>query len=284
MKKLLAVICAATLLLTGCGGSQDGDKPGNNFSGEIVKLGMITHLNTDENKMYDILSAIEEKTGLKERHLPKFFDNLKQMQMAVDSGTVDQISLYKCVADYLVATNDKYETIDNPALNKIGNMFCFAVRKDDTAIKADLDRALEGMKSDGTLDRLVKEYITDVKADNVPKVEIPHVDGAETIKVGVTGDLPPLDLIMPDNTPAGFNTAMLAEIAKRLNRNIEVLQVESGSRAAALTSKMIDVIFWVVVPFGNSDMPSDIDKPAGIELSTPYFKDTITQIKLKSDK
>ena len=100
----------------------------------------------------------------------------------------------------------------------------------------------------------------------------------------MTGDLPPLDLVLADNSPAGFNTAMLAEIAKRLNRNIEIVDIDSGARAAALTSKLIDVVFWVVVPFGNSDIPSDIDKPAGLELSAPYFKDTITHIKLKDTK
>ena len=288
MKKFLAALCAATLLFTGCGGGEQvaQDRPANNFSGETVKLGMISRLNTDESGMESILAKIEEKTGLKDKqhNQPKFFDNLKQMQMAIDSGTVDQISLYKSVADYLVATNDKYEIVENKALSKITDVFCFAVRKDDTALKADLDKAIDAMKADGTLDRLTKEYITDVHSENVPKVEIPKIDGAPTIKVGVTGDLPPLDLIMPDNSPAGFNTALLAEIAKRLNRNIEVVQIESGARAAALTSKLIDVVFWVVVPFGNDDIPADIDKPEGLELSTPYFKDTITHIKLKGDK
>ena len=288
-KAFLSCVLAGALL-TGCGGGTeqvDQDKPANNFSGETVKLGMISRLNADESKMENILSKIEEKTGLKDKqhNLPKFFDNLKQMQMAIDSGAVDQISLYKSVADYLVATNNnKYEVVENTALSKITDVFCFAVRKDDTALKADLDRVIGEMKSDGTLDRLVKEYITDVHSENVPKVEIPHFDGAPTIKVGVTGDLPPLDLVLADNSPAGFNTAMLAEIAKRLNRNVEVVQIESGARAAALTSKLIDVVFWVVVPFGNDDIPADIDKPEGLELSTPYFKDTITHIRLKHDK
>ena len=100
----------------------------------------------------------------------------------------------------------------------------------------------------------------------------------------MTGDLPPLDLILADNSPAGFNTAMLAEIAKRLGRNIEIVQIETGSRSAALTSKLIDVVFWVIVPLGNNKIPIDIDKPEGLELSNPYFQDNVALIKLKSDK
>ena len=242
---------------------------------------MITRLNTDETAMDGYIAKTEEKVGIKNvHHLPKFYDNLKTMQLAVEAGEVEQISTYKSVANYLIAGNDKYELVDNKSLEMISDVFCFAVRKDDAALKADLDKTLEELKADGTLDKLTKEYISDVKADNVPKVDLPTIDGAESIKVGITGDLPPLDLILADNSPAGFNTALLAEISKRLNKNIEVVKIESGARAAALTSKQIDVIFWAILPV-NEDIPSYIDKPEGVELSTPYFKDNVTHIQLK---
>lgn len=286
MKKFLATLCAAALLLTGCGesGQQGVDKSDNNFSGKEVQLGMSTRLNTDESKMDRLIAKIEESVGIKDTHnRPKFFDSLQQMQMGIDSGAVEQISLYKCVADYLIATNkDKYEIVPNNALNKINDSFCFAVDKDNTALRDELNTAIDAMKSDGTLDKLINTYITDVKADNIPKVTIDKIDGAPTIKVGVTGDLPPLDLIMPDGSPAGFNTAVLAEISKRINKNIEIVNITSGARAAALESKLIDVVFWVIVPIGNSDIPADIDKPQGLEISKPYFKDHIEHIKLKN--
>ncbi len=287
MKKFFMTICAAALLMTGCGGGTEQaavDKPANNFSGATVKLGMITPLNADEQKMEGVLTSVLESFGVKDtRHLPKFYDNLKTMQMGIDSGNVEQISVYKCVANYLVAGNDKYELVPNNALEKINYSFCFGVRKDDAQLKADLDKAIDAMKSDGTLDKLVAEYITNVKPDNIPAVEIPKLDGAETLKVGITGDLPPLDLITADNSPAGFNTAMLAEVSKRINRNVELVHIESGARAAALNSKLIDVVFWTIVPLSDK-IPADIDKPEGMELSQPYFKDSVAHIKLKSSK
>ena len=286
MKKFFVTICAAALLMAGCGGSEQTavDKPANNFSGATVKLGMITPLNADEQKMEGVLTAVLESFGVKDtRHLPKFYDNLKTMQMGIDSGNVEQISVYKCVANYLVAGNDKYELVPNNALEKINYSFCFGVRKDDAQLKADLDKAIDAMKSDGTLDKLAAEYITNVKPDNIPTVDIPKLDGAETLKVGITGDLPPLDLITADNSPACFNTAMLAEVSKRINRNVELVHIESGARAAALNSKLIDVVFWTIVPLSDK-IPADIDKPEGMELSQPYFKDSVAHIKLKSSK
>ena len=282
MKKFLATICAAALLMVGCGGEKIEDKQ---LSAEF-RLGIVTRLNTNEEKFGSVLDEVAEKFGVKgTKHLPKFYDSLKLMQLGIESGEVEAISTYKSVADYLVVNNSKFEITPNEALNKLSDSFCFAVRKDDTQLKADLDKAIDEMKADGSLDKLINDYITNVdKGQEPPAVEIPTIDGAQTIKVGVTGDLPPLDLILPDNSPAGFNTAMLAEISKRLGKNIEILQIETGARAAALNSKLIDVVFWVIVPFGNDDIPSDIDKPEGLELSKPYFKDDVAVIKLKDNK
>ena len=290
MKKFLATLCAVALLLTGCGGGGGEDKPAvdkpdNNFVAAELKPGMATRLNTNEENMGSVLDGVAEKFGFKgQKHLPKFYDNLNAMQLGIESGEIEAISTYNCVAEYLVANNDKFEIVPNEALNKLSDYFCFAVRKDDTALKAELDKAIAEMKSDGTLDKLINEYVTNVaKGQAPPAVEIAKIDGAQTIKVGVTGDLPPLDLVLADGTPAGFNTAMLAEVSKRIGKNIEPVQVNTGARAAALTTKVIDVVFWVILPVGQ-EVSIDIDKPEGLELSAPYFKDDVAVVKLKENK
>ena len=286
LAKVLLSCVLAGALLTGCGETKMADKPANNFSGKEVQLGMLSPLNMEEGAMGDVIDKIEDATQPREvKHLPKFFDNLNAMQMAVESGQVSEISLYGSVATHLAERNDKFEVVPYPSLNKISYSFCFAVRAEDKQLKADLDKIVEEMKADGSLDKLIDKYITNVsKGQDPPAVEIPTIDGAETIKIGITGDLPPLDLILPDGNAAGFNTAMLAEVAKRLNKNVKLVHVTSGARAAALTSKVIDVVFWAVVPFGNDMIPANIDKPDGLELSTPYFRDNVALLKLKDSK
>lgn len=281
MKKIFAAICAASLLLTGCG--QDGGGAEKKDSqATIIKLGMISHLNASEKQMEEYLFKVQEKTRAKViNHVPKFYDNLNLMLLGIDSGNVDVISTYKSVADYILANNNKFEIVQSDWIKGLNDNFCFAVRKEDVQLKNELDKVIGEMKSDGSLAKLINDYIT--KVDNKqtpPAIEIPKFEGAETIKVGVTGDLPPLDYVTADGKAAGFNTALLAEIAKRLNKNIEIVDIESGARAAALNSDQIDVIFWAVIPVGEF-MPANIDKPDGIEFSTPYFNDEITHIKLK---
>jgi ABC-type amino acid transport substrate-binding protein len=53
-----------------------------------------------------------------------------------------------------------------------------------------------------------------------------------------------MDYVAADGTPAGFNTAVLAEIGNRLGKNIEIVVVDSLGRAAALASGAVDAVFW----------------------------------------
>ena len=276
----------AGALFTGCGGG--GDKPAAEKpaapAGEKgdIKLGMIRHLNATEQRMDEILKMVQEDSGVKVTHyVPTYYDSLNLMQMGIESGSVDQISLYKSVAEYLIANNDKYENVPELTLKTLNDNFCFAMRKEDAALKADLNKALDEMKADGSLEKLATEYIVNVDKGQVPPaVEIPMTDGADTIKVGVTGDLPPLDYVSADGKASGFNTALLSEIAKRSGKNVEIVDIDSGARAAALSSKQIDVVFWVTVPTMEK-VPADLDKPEGVELSNPYFKDSVEHLQLR---
>ena len=58
-------------------------------------------------------------------------------------------------------------------------------------------------------------------------------------------DVPPIDYIDPSGTPAGFNTAVLSEMGRRLGKNIELVQVYSSiRRSLALSSGTADAAFW----------------------------------------
>ncbi len=278
LKKILSLVAAgvfAGAVFTGCG----GDNGGTNKANDELRIGMITTLNASEKKVDEILKMVQEKSNVKiMNHTTTFYKDLSTMQMGLDSGSVDEISTYQCVSNYLLARNPKFEVVDKHGMS-LSDSFCFAIRKDETILKQNIDNALEAMKKDGTLDKLIKEYITDVKENDPPSVNIPHIDGAETLKVAVTGDLPPLDLVLANGKPAGFNTALLSELGKRLNKNIEILNIEGAARAAALTSQQADVIFWAIMP--TDDRPKDIDTPEGTILSEPYFTDKIEHLTLK---
>ena len=278
MKKFFALIMLITLLMTGCGGDSGGEGKLIDKDAGKVKLGMITRLNASEENFGEFMNKVEDTLDVKiSSHVPVFFDNLNAMQMALQSKKIDEISTYRSVARYMIAKDPQFVVLKDHSLEFIDS-FCFALRDDETELQNSLNMAIKDLQVEGTLDRLTKEYITDINAETEPPaVEMPHFDGAETIKVAVTGDLPPLDFISADGKPAGFNTAVLAEIGTRLQKNIELVEIESGARAAALNSKQVDVVFWAIVPVSEI-IPTDSDKPDGVILTEPYFKDKIVHM------
>jgi len=210
----------------------------------------------------------------------KYFDKMNDMQLALESGQIEMLSTYQNVADYMIKRSADKEIL--PSERHLEDSFCFALRKDDTILKNELNKAIKEMTADGTLNKLAKQYISDLKdSAEPPVVPITKIDGADTIKVAVTGDLPPFDLVLPDGTPAGFSTAVLAEISKRIGKNIELINIDSAARASILTSNGANVVFWVSVPKDSTLLPNNIEQPEGIAVSEPYYHDTITHIGLK---
>lgn len=266
--------------MTGCGGekpsapAQDKDK---------ATIGVISHLNASETEYNGIMQKLEQSYRPSKANLSaeyKFFDKMNDMQMALDAGQIDMLSTYQNVAAYMIQRNDNMETI--PSEKILSDSFCFALREGDTALKSDLDKAIKDMMADGTLANLARQYIVDLKnGAEPPVVPITQIDGAETIKVAVTGDLPPFDMILADGSPAGYSTAVLAEVSRRINKNIELVSVDSGARASILTSKGADVVFWVAVPKDSTLLPTDIDQPEGIGISEPYYHDNVAHVGLK---
>ena len=280
-KKFLVALLSAALIftLTACGSEEKSDV--EKYS---VKIGMLKYMNVGEQQFNDFMKKIAETFSLKiTPHEVVFFDNLNSMQMAYNAGQIDEISTYTSVAYYLAARNPNVAVLKDHTLEFV-DAFCLAMRESDEDLFQQVDGAVKKMRDDGTLENLEKKYIKDLKAGEEPEaVEIEKFEGADTIKVAITGDLPPIDLILADGKPAGFNTAVLSEIGKRLQKNIELVQIESAARAAALESGRVDISFWAIVPMSEI-IPANADKPDGVVLSTPYYRGTIIHVGFDGEK
>ncbi|MBQ3434053.1 MAG: transporter substrate-binding domain-containing protein, partial [Selenomonadaceae bacterium] len=138
-------------------------------------------------------------------------------------------------------------------------------------------------RADGTLQKLIKENITELAGDDPVAATIPKIDGAETLKIAVTGDMPALDCILANNTPAGFNVAFLSELSKRINKNFEIVSIEAGARGAALSSGQVDILFWVMGTYDQDGkaLPYPLDDMKGVAISIPYMMDSRVGVALK---
>ena len=264
--KLLVVVLALSLLFCSfMSALADGDK---------VSIGVLSLLNLSEE---DYLNYTKARIDVIQYMLKEgaveilragagnpddsniqivFYDDLTTMLLGLNAGDIQKMEVPQSTAEYLCAMNDTLamdlkftnSSIDDflwVLSNRIGEDYAFMMLEENEALRGDFNAAITSMQEDGTLDRLIQEHITDVISSGEIKPVLPEKkDGRETLTVAVTGSLPPMDYVAADGSYAGFSTAVMAEIGKRLDKNIELVTVDSVGRAAALASGAADVVFW----------------------------------------
>lgn len=185
----------------------------------------------------------------------RYYDSLNAMLMALQAGEVNAIQVPYYTGKYLCSANnnlmmrveyhpEKATEITDWALSILSDGYSFMMKEENAALLDAFDAQISAMKEDGTLQKLIDEHIIKASDGGEPVAIAFEKFEGDPIKIAVTGSLPPMDYVAADGTFAGFNTAVLAEIGKRLQRNVELVQVDSVGRALALSEGAVDVVFW----------------------------------------
>ncbi|MBQ7214355.1 MAG: transporter substrate-binding domain-containing protein, partial [Synergistaceae bacterium] len=216
---------------------------------------------------------------------PKFYDSLVRMQMAMNRGEINEMILPDFVADYLMRVSKSYARSCVSSSGKMG--LCFGFTKDNKALADQWNNALSYLRNNWKLAELEKKYIKEFPRDDQydyvygidqrrrdqkkrqDRITFEKFPGAPTVRVAVTGDLPPADFISEEGLPAGYSVAVLSEIGKLLKVNIVTVSVSAGARTAALVSGRADVVFWYEVNKQSNIQP---DVPDDVLLSDPYLE------------
>lgn len=263
MKKIFALSLITVLILVSCA------------SAEVV--GILGKLNVSEEQFRkdlkenfnnDVRTSFFTNEEMSKNREYRFYDSLMMMQLALAKGEIQSISVPDCIADFMVESDNSYN-IKGFIQLRYPVVLAFGFTGKNALLHHLFNQALYSMENDGTLGKLILKYVNTIGTTRPQTVSIPKIDGAKSVKVALTGDLPPIDYVAEDGTPAGFNTAVLAEISRRLKINIEIIQVEAGSRASALISGRADCSFW----FEGYSKGSEItfDAPEGLIFSKPYY-------------
>lgn len=286
MKRLFGLLLLLVMLLTcaGCGGDKE-TAPATPGEKQASKAGALMPIGLDEEAYKRWTESIAEYEGQPAGYVNSsqvtFFDNMNSMIMALKSKQIDRFAAPGRVGAYIVARNEDFKLIDNNYKPILG--YSMAMQEQSAAEIETINDAIIAMKEDGTLARLIKENITDLGGGDPVATQLPVIEGAETLKVAVTGDMPALDCILADGTPAGFNVAFLGELSNRINKNFELVSVEAGARGAALSAGKVDVLFWVLGTYDQEGktLPYPLDNMKGVAITVPYMMDNRVGVVLK---
>ena len=263
LKKLCVFLAVMAMVLTSCSAFAAPFKLGMLMPGKLVT--------GDTDKPQDISDIVLWKLyrpGHEANNVSfRFYNNLATMLMALNSGEIDELAVSQILGEYITAVNPDFAITCVGRLTGTSFVFGFKAGEGE-ALRNKFNAALADMRRDGVLDSLKAQYCTNPGKDKLDSVKIEKFEGAETVRVAVTGDVPPLDFVASDGEPAGFNSAILAELGRRMKINIVPVYVETASRTASLISGRTDCVFWYQVYKGAKEQP---DAPEGVIFSEPYY-------------
>lgn len=209
------------------------------------------------------------------------YKNIDEMLFALRAGEVDTLWACDVTADYLVSVNQDLKIFEPATESDIqkteAERFEFGMALKDTEasrkLKEEIDGVLSDMREDGTLDKLTSTYIDNAAAqDELPESSrlypsgMRSSGGKDTLYVGVSGAVSPLEMIDKDNEPYGFCVALMDEIRARTGRKIKFVVLDNETAFTSLMSGRVDMLFCY-----GTGMKTTENKTAYI-MTDGYFK------------
>ena len=269
MKKFVSMAIALVVALSLCMTVCAEETPNTGAVRKYGNIGRLSKLNITEDELNEVLKDIMVNS-ICNRYV--FYNTMTDMLMALNNGDIAVLETDQNTVRYIVSRNDGL-TDRPPYLNPNTLMFSILLREEDDELRDQISGCIAGMKEDGAIEEMRQRYIEDVITGDDPEAVAPLAfPGARTIKVAVTGDRPPMDYVSAGGKPLGFNTALIAEIAKRLGVNIEFITVDCGARGIALATGTCDIVFWMEIgDFENWEGADFEDQPENTIVTEPYM-------------
>lgn len=181
------------------------------------------------------------------------YGSMDETLYALRAGDVAAIWACDVSARYLLKTEDDLKQIDISDTSDIQHTsearFEFGMATANTSsgreLSEELDSALLILKQNGTLEQLTAYYI-----DEADQAELLSASAsgsgagrARKLRVGITGAVPPIELIDDRGIPYGFCVALMNELGRSIDRDIEFVVLDNETIFSQLMDGYIDVVF-----------------------------------------
>ncbi len=211
----------------------------------------------EKGLMENIFSLIP---GLEMVSMPSF----SQVLAALIGGRGDGVMLPMNAARFVQTQNPELVIKRFEALFDEEMRFFMIARSQDKELILKLNEAIRLFWTDGTLDRLYEQHIAHFEEATAQRPSGTQFE--QTLYVGVSGDVPPIDYIGADGVPAGFNVGYMEALGEKLNMNVALVVIPYDAQYQALMSGKIDVFFFYTQVY---ELPESIAKTEAYMADVP---------------
>jgi polar amino acid transport system substrate-binding protein len=232
--KLISLAMGAVLLfsLAACGSKDtEPDQP---------KLTALSELKTEKlaaqrGTIGQILA--EELTAEADADLVTTFERYVDAVTALEQGKVRAVIMDERPAKRFVEEKGNMSIMKEPLSNE---SYAIGMKKDNNELKAEIDRCLSELKADGTLQAIIDKYNSD--ADVKPEdIDLNTGAAGGKLIMGTEAGFAPYELKVGEGY-IGIDVEMMAAVAKKLDKELVVENMNFDSLPAAVNSGKVDVI------------------------------------------
>lgn len=252
MKKFLSVLAAGVLslsMLTACGSVPANEVHSvDDLEGKTIGVQLGT---TGDIYAEDVKDATVEK-----------YNKGADAVQALKQGKIDAVIIDNEPAKVFVEKNDTLEILKDPFAVED---YAIAMAKDNTELQTKINDALKTLKENGTLDKIVKNWIgEDAGKDPYKSPDDVKRDNGKLV-MATNAEFPPYESIK-DGKVVGIDADMMQAVCDELGMELEIENIEFDSIIPEIQSGKADV--------GAAGMTVTPDREKNVLFSDSYATGT----------
>jgi len=222
------------------------------LSGVLVFLVLITLTGCGNREKISQLSQLEGKefavptgTVADQLVLSKFskaefhyFNSVFDACLAVKSGKADAAAYDEPILLNIAAKNQGMKVLPDMITT---DHYGFAVQPGKEELKKTMDEVITVLKNNGTYNEMIKRWLPKEGAPAaMPDIKLNGKKG--TLKFGTSAVTEPFSFIDGNHKIVGFDIELAMYIAQKLDKQLEIVNLDFGGMIPALTSGKVDMI------------------------------------------
>jgi polar amino acid transport system substrate-binding protein len=187
------------------------------------------------------------------------FDDIMDAVAAMRAGHLDAVVTGYPGALMVTKKNPDLALVPGPLASE---NTAIGARLADTALMAEVNRALDSLRADGTLADMEARWL---KADLLPYTvpEIPPATTGEVLTIGVSATREPISFVDGDGQITGHDSELARRVGALLGRPIVFVNMKFMALIPALQAGKIDLI--------ATGMAATAERRTRVAFSTPYY-------------
>jgi polar amino acid transport system substrate-binding protein len=122
------------------------------------------------------------------------------------------------------------------------DQYGYAVRLDDAALKTAIDEVVAAARADGTYQQMMDRWLPKVGAPAAMPA-LPVGDGSGgVLRFGTAATNEPFSFVDGSHQVVGMDAEFAARVAAKLNRKLEIVNMDFGAMIPALIAGKVDMI------------------------------------------